>query len=203
MHNLNRRRLLASALVFAGGTALAQQPGAGSGPSGPGAGPGPGPGMGRGAGMGMLGGGGPGGGMMGGMADPAGYLASLKVQLGITEAQTAAWTAYADTVTGTAGQMQGMHQTMWDSMQTANWQERRNMMNTMFEARQQAFATVHDAATKLLTDLTPAQREQAVTMLPGLAARGGRGRGMGRGMGPGMMGPGMGPNQMGGRPAPG
>ena len=42
------------------------------------------------------------------------------------------------------------------------------MMNTMFQAQQQAFATLQDAASKLLPALNPAQRRQAQGMLPGL-----------------------------------
>ena len=78
-------------------------------------------------------------GMMGqglGFADPAGYLNGLKVALGITAVQEPAWNEYADTVKGAAGQMQGTHQTMFDAMGTATWQERRDMMNRMFEVRQ-------------------------------------------------------------------
>jgi hypothetical protein len=73
-------------------------------------------------------------------------------------------------------QMQSLHQTMFDSMGTASWQERRNMMNQMFQARKQAFDTVHEAANRLLPALDPAQKAKAQTSLPGLA------------YGPGMMG---------------
>jgi hypothetical protein len=83
-------------------------------------------------------------------------------------------------------QMQGMHQTMWASMQTATWQERRDMMNTMFEARQMGFNTVHEAALKLLPALTPGQRLKASTILPGLATPEPMGAACGRGGGPGM-----------------
>ena len=71
-------------------------------------------------------------------------------------------------------QMQGLHQTMFESMSTASWQERRNLMNQMFQARQQASDMVHEAATKLLLALDPAQRAKAQSILPGLTY----GRGM-------------------------
>ena len=48
------------------------------------------------------------------------------------------------------------------------------MMNQMFQARQQAFDTVHEAADKLTAVLDPAQREKAQRSFPGLAY----GRGM-------------------------
>jgi hypothetical protein len=109
-----------------------------------------GPGPGR--GPGMMGGG---YGMVGGFGNTESYLASLKVELGISTNQEAAWKDYADTVSGVQTQMQGLHQTMFDAMGTASWEERRDMMNRTFQARQQAFDTVHEAANKLMTALTP------------------------------------------------
>ncbi len=146
----------------------AAQPMGGSGPMGR---PGLGPmgGAGGGPGRGMMG-----GGMMGGAWNTGSYLDSVKTELGITAEQEPAWKAYADTVSGVGEQMQGLHQTMFDAMGTASWQERRDMMNTMFQARQQAFDSVHEAAGKLETALTPAQKAKAQRILPGL----GYGRGM-------------------------
>lgn len=163
--------LVAVAATLGGsGVVLAQQaaPAAGamSGPGGGGMGPGM---MGGGMGMGR------------GITDPASYLSALKSNLGITAAQEPAWDEYASTVQGVAMQMQGAHQIMFDAMGTATWQERRDMMDRMFEARQQAFSMVHDAAEKLLPSLSPAQRTRAATCLPGLAAPG---RGMMRRMAP-------------------
>ena len=63
---------------------------------------------------------------------------------------------------GVGEQMQGLHQTMFESMGTASWQERRNLMNQMFQARRQAADTVHDAATKLMSALTSTEGEGAV-----------------------------------------
>jgi hypothetical protein len=48
-------------------------------------------------------------------------------------------------------------------------EERRELMNQMFQARQQAFDTVHDSATKLLPTLDSAQKSKAQSILPGLA----------------------------------
>jgi periplasmic protein CpxP/Spy len=133
---------------------------------------GPGPGMMGGRGPGMMGGGGHG--MMGGYWNTGTYLDALKAQLAITPSEESAWKEYADTVSGVGEQMQGLHQTMFESMGTASWQERRNLMNQMFEARQQGFDTVHEAATKLVAALDPAQKAKARSILPGLAY----GRGM-------------------------
>jgi hypothetical protein len=165
MNELSRRFLLTVSLGAMGAAALAQP-----GPGGPGPGrPGPG-------GPGMMMRHGP---MGPNFTDQATYLASLKSEIGITEAQEAAWKTYTDVVTGTAAQMQALHQSMWEAMGTATWEERRDMMNRAFEARQQAFQTVHDAALALLPALSERQKGKAEVILPGLARR--------RTGGPGMM----------------
>lgn len=164
---------LAATLLLLGGTtlALAQQA---PPPGGTGMGGGMGHGAMGGAGMGM------GHGMMGaGFQDPADYLNALKADLAITPKQETAWKEYADTVEGVATQMQGAHQMMYDAMGTATWEERRDMMDRMFEARQQAMTTVHEAAHNLLPALSPHQRRLAATSLPGLRVHG---RGMMRHM---------------------
>ncbi|HLY88919.1 MAG TPA: Spy/CpxP family protein refolding chaperone [Acetobacteraceae bacterium] len=121
-----------------------------------------------GRGPGMMGGGmGPG--MMGGYWNTASYLDGLKTRLGITAGQEPVWKDYSDTVTGVGEQMQALHQTMFEAMGTASWQERRNLMDSMFQTRQQASDTVHQAAIKLVAALAPAQKERAQQILPGLA----------------------------------
>ena len=129
------------------------------------------PPAGRGPGMmggGMMGGGmGPG--MMGGSWNTASYLDRLKTRLDITPGQEPAWKDYADTITGAGQQMQSQHQTMFEAMGTASWEERRNLMNAMFQTRQQASDSVHQAATRLLAALDPAQKTRAQQILPGLA----------------------------------
>lgn len=180
--NLARRLLIGATVSTLSGLAIAAvaQPATGPGRSGGGGygprmmGTGNGTGMmggGRGPGM-VNGGGGPG--MMGGDWNTNNYLASLKTELGITPKEEPAWKDYADTVSGIGEQMQGLHQTMFDAMGTASWQERRDMMNQMFQARQQASDTVQDAATRLMSALDPAQKTKARLMLPGFAY----GRGM-------------------------
>ena len=133
---------------------------------------GPGRGMMGAGGPGMMGGGSTG--MMGGSWNTGTYLDGLKTQLAITPNEEPAWKEYADTVSGVGEQMHGLHQTMFELMGTASWQERRNLMNQMFQTRQQAFATVQEAATKLMATLSPAQKAKAQSILPGFAY----GRGM-------------------------
>ncbi len=166
-NNLGRRALLGATLASLAGAATVAlaQTGPGRGPMGR-----PGRGMMGGAG-GMMG---SGGGMMGAPWTTGSYLESLKGELGITAAQEPAWKEYTDTVSGAAETMQAMHQTMYESMGTASWEERRDMMNSMFQARQGAFNSVHEAAKKLTAALDPEQKKQADQALPGLVY----GRGM-------------------------
>jgi hypothetical protein len=172
MQAISRRIVLlagfgALLVVASAGDTMAQPTGPGpSGPRGPG---------------GMMGGGpdmmGRSPGMMGHIGDPAAYLNGIKAELSITEAQSAGWKTYADAVIGTATQMQAIHQSMWEAMGTATWEERRDMMNHAFQARQQAFQAVHDAAQALLPSLTDLQKGKAEYILPGLARRGWHRRG--------------------------
>ncbi len=154
-----RRSLLGSALIvsLAAPVALAQMGGGGGA-------------MGSGA-PGAMGGGRMGRGMMGGQWNMPRYLDALRTRLAITPEQEGLWKEYADTVSGVGEQMQGLHQTMFEAMGTATWEERQQMMNQMFQARQQAARTVHEAAVTLVAGLTPEQKTQAETMLPGLASR--------------------------------
>ena len=161
LHTAGRRFLLTFAALASASVMAVAQPATS-----------PGPGMMGGAGPGMMGGGGPG--MMGGHWNTGTYLDSLKTQLAITPNEEPAWKEYADTVSGVGEQMQALHQTMFESMGTASWQERRDLMNQMFQARRQAFATVQAAATKLVAGFSPSQKAQAQSILPGL----GYGRGM-------------------------
>lgn len=157
MRVISRRFMVNLGLGAVAGAALAG--GAAAQPMGPGGG---GPGMmGRGR-----------GGMGRHFGDQAAYLDGVKAELAITEAQAAAWKTYAD-VAATAGtQMQALHQSMWEAMGTATWEERRDMMNRSFQARQQIFQSVQDAAQALLPSLSDRQKGMAEYILPGLARRG-------------------------------
>ena len=128
-----------------------------------------GPGM---MGQGMMGQGmmGQGGMMSGGFANSSAYLDTLKGELAITPKQEKAWNDYADVVKGTAEQMRALHESMFASMGTQSWEQRRDAMNQMFAARQQAYANVHDAAVGLVATLDDAQKAKAERSLPGLAA---------------------------------
>ena len=188
MRHINRRLVLGWTGAMLAGSAMAQ-------PMGPGMQRGPQGGAGGGAGGGP--GGGPGFGR--GMNDPASYLASLKTELDITPAQEPAWKdSTVDVVETMGNQMRAMHANVYE-LHDATWQERQEMMNTMFDSRNEAHRMVKEAAEKLQPHLTPEQQKLASTRLPGLMPMGagmGHGPGMGRGMGVGRgmgMGPGAGP----------
>jgi hypothetical protein len=171
----------AAAAVIVSGVAFAQPYPPGYGMGGPGMGMG-GPGMGMGGpgrGMGM------GGGMLA-FSDVNGYADALHAQLGITPAQEPAWRDYVGTLKSVSSQIQGVHRTLWEAMGTASWQERRDMLNRAFDTRQAVFNTMQAAAQKLLPALSPAQRNEAGWLLPGLRAAG---------PGYGMRGPAMGPGR--------
>jgi hypothetical protein len=57
--------------------------------------------------------------MMGGPA-VQGRLAYIKAEIGITDAQTAAWDAYVNAVNARVTAMQGMHADMMQAMQTGS-----------------------------------------------------------------------------------
>jgi hypothetical protein len=68
--------------------------------------------------------------------------------------------------------MQGVHQMMNRTIDTATSRERREMMDRMAEARQRASDIVRAAAEALLTALDAVQRNTAADQLPGLAGSG-------------------------------
>lgn len=142
----NRNRALAAAALLAaatvGGLALAESP-RGTGMQAPchhGAAWGPGHGPGPGAGFGL----------------PA-RLAALQVELGITEEQAEAWSAYTASLEEGAAAMQEMRRESREAHRA-----RRGEMREHFE-------TLKGAAETLLPSLDEAQQARAAEILPGLA----------------------------------
>jgi len=114
---------------------------------------------------------GPGGGPGAMMGDPAEHLKRLKEEVGITDAQAAAWDAYAKVVTDTAERMRaarpdGSHYRFLE-MSTA---DRLAELTKMRDLREQGHAQVKAAADALLPTLTDTQKVRALMTLPGLAA---------------------------------
>lgn len=166
---------IAAASILAGGWALAQSAGPGSGGFGPGGMMGMrgqmGPGMHGQMGPGMLGQMGPG--MHGGpgftQLDPA-RLATLKTELGITAAQEPAWTKYTEAVQDAATAMKTAREGINpDAVSKLSPQDRFAAMTKIHEQGQKQFETVKTAANELLATLNDTQKTKAQTSLPGLA----------------------------------
>jgi hypothetical protein len=184
---------IAVTAALAGGLALAQTVGPGSGGEGMGPGMmmngmghgmGPGmmmKGMGHGMGHGM----GPGmmqGGPASGFADPA-ELDQLKAELAIKPAQEQAWNTYAKAVGDAAAAQktsaEGVDRQAVGKMKPA---DRFAYVSKMREQAQTQFARVKAAADELLATLDDEQKAEAREILPGLAESGPgmtRGAGMG------------------------
>jgi len=118
---------------------------------------------GMGAGMmrdgGMRGGRRQGGFEMGALAE--GRLAYLKAVLGITADQEAAWKDYADSVKQRVSTMQGMHETMTQTMQDGGALERMEARIAGMEAMVEALKAVKPAIEKLYGMLSDDQKESA------------------------------------------
>jgi hypothetical protein len=119
-------------------------------------------------GRGMMGGGMWGGGMWGqgvmgnrmnAIAD--GRLAYLKTELGITQAQEEAWNGYAKAVKDRVEVMQGLHQTMFESMQKGTALERMDLHIQAMQAMLDAMKDVKPATEKLYAALSADQKKLA------------------------------------------
>lgn len=96
---------------------------------------------------------------MGAMVD--GRLAYLKSELNITDAQTEAWTGYAQVVRGRVDAMQSRHQSMMDAMQKGSAIERMNARIAGMEVMLDAMKAINPAIEKLYAVLTDEQKKQA------------------------------------------
>ena len=135
---------------------------------------------------------------MGGFADPASRLGTLKTEIGIKAEQQTAWDAYAKVVQDTATSMQEHREHVdRDAVHKMEPKQRQDFAAAMLKQRQEAFEKVKAAAETLLTKLDDAQKAKASGILPGLVAAGsgtamqhgmmggpGMGHGKGRSMGP-------------------
>ena len=96
---------------------------------------------------------------MGAMVD--GRLAYLKSELNITDAQTEAWTGYAQAVKGRVDAMQSRRQSMMDAMQKGSAIERMNARIAGMEVMLDALKAINPAIEKLYAVLTDEQKKQA------------------------------------------
>jgi hypothetical protein len=90
-----------------------------------------------------------------------GRLAYLKGELDITDAQTEAWTGYADAVKARIDLMQGMRQSMFDAMQKGTAIERMDVRIANMEAMLEAMKQLKPATEALYAALTDEQKAVA------------------------------------------
>lgn len=132
-------------------------------------------------GYGMMGYGGMGPGMMGngmmgnGMMGPGmmmgygpmmqGQLTYLKAELGITDAQKAAWDGYVDAVQARSAAMQGMHATMMQAWQSGTALDRMDAHLQAMQGMLDSMKAVRPATETLYNALTDAQKKKADLLL--------------------------------------
>lgn len=90
-----------------------------------------------------------------------GRLAFLRVALGITETQSAAWNAYADAVRNHAGRMQDTYQHHIDAMIQGDTISRVDTRIQTMEAMLDAMKAIRPAIDQLYKALTPDQKQLA------------------------------------------
>ena len=133
-------------------------------------GPGYGPGMMGNYGPGMMGG----CGVMGATAEgqtstfAAGRIAFLKAELGITDAQKAAWDAYADKIKSNLSNMQGMRQTMKAVFDAKTPADRLDAQIAAMDSRVSALKEIKPALAKLYDALSSDQKKKADELLTGM-----------------------------------
>ena len=134
--------------------------------------------MGRMMGGGMMGGGTMGHGMMdmiancpmmGGSASHAeGRIAFLKAELAITDAQNAAWEAYAAQIRKNLTSMLDMQKTMMSMMEAKSPVERIDARIAMMEKRTQALKDIKPTLAALYAGLSADQQKKADQLLTGM-----------------------------------
>ncbi len=128
--------------------------------------------------MGMMGGDCPMMGMMGqGMMDQGmagqgnmaammkGRLAFKKAELGITEAQSAAWNGYVEAVEGRMAKMQGMREAMMSTMQTGTPVQRMDARMSAMQAMLESMQALKPATEALYAVLADEQKAKADQLL--------------------------------------
>jgi hypothetical protein len=115
--------------------------------------------------MGRMSGGMMGGMMGGGSTFAEGRIAFLKAELGITEAQTAAWSSFAEAVRKNLQNMQDMHKSMMKAMGAATPIERLDEHITAMEGRLTALKDLKAPLTAFYSALDETQKKKADELL--------------------------------------
>lgn len=107
--------------------------------------------------------------MMGGSASHAeGRIAFLKAELAITDAQNAAWEAYAAQIRKNLTSMQDMQKTMMSMMDAKSPVERIDARIAMMEKRTQALKDIKPALAAMYAGLSVDQQKKADQFLTGM-----------------------------------
>jgi hypothetical protein len=94
-----------------------------------------------------------------------GRLAYTKAELGITDAQTAAWDGYVTAVKARASNMQGMHTAMIKVMQAGTALERLDERTKVMESMVESLKALRPATEKLYSALSDDQKKKADLLL--------------------------------------
>ncbi len=103
------------------------------------------------------------------MGSPAvqGRLAYVKAELGITDAETAAWDGYASAVNARVTSMQGMHADMMQAMQTGSPMARMDAHIKAMESMVESLKALKPSTEALYAVLTDEQKQKADQLLGG------------------------------------
>lgn len=96
-----------------------------------------------------------------------GRLAYAKADLGITEAQTAAWNAYADAIRAGRAKMEETHAAMMKAKESGDVVQRMNARIEGLETALENLKALKPALEALYATLTDAQKAKAGQLLPG------------------------------------
>lgn len=106
--------------------------------------------------------------MGGGTSHAEGRIAFLMAELAITDAQNAAWEAYAAQIRKNLTGMQDMQKTMMSMMEAKSPVERIDARIAMMEKRAQALKEIKPALAALYTGLSADQQKKADQLLTGM-----------------------------------
>ncbi len=96
-----------------------------------------------------------------------GRLATLKTELGITDAQLPQWNAFADALRARMTAMQGMRAQMMQQDRTASWPERLAQHEQRLSARLEAMKAMEGPVKALWDSLSAEQQRKAEELMPG------------------------------------
>ena len=90
-----------------------------------------------------------------------GYLAFVKAELGITDAQMPQWSAFADALQARAQSMRLLHQQMMNGEPPATWPERLARDEQVLSAQLETVKAIEAPARALFAILSPEQKKEA------------------------------------------